>query len=315
MNARIPVLEVGGSHICAAWVDTRHWAVVEEALAATLSPSSPAGTIIDVMAQCADQLGDLGDRPLGVAIPGPFDYTAGVGRFAGVGKFESLNNVDVGARLRTRLRSTPTRVAFVNDAVAFALGEWINGAASGAHRAVALTLGTGVGSAFIADGAVVTDGPSVPPDGFVYRLQPDGIPLEDRVSTRAIIRAYGRNCRGVLDVMDAAEHGDEHAAAVLDDAFIFLGVAVAPWLRSFGAEVTVVGGKIAEAWGQIAPRLSLGLQRGGIHVPLRHAANPATSGLVGAAFHVTQAVPAIPHQSGVGEDDSRGPASTRDRET
>lgn len=309
------MLEVGGSHICAAWVDTEHWAVAEGPIEAALSPSAPAGDVIDAIAQCAHKLGDLGDRPLGVAIPGPFDYAAGVGRFAEVGKFESLNNVDIGTRLRAKLRSTPTDIAFINDAAAFALGEWIDGAASGSRRAVALTLGTGIGSAFIADGGVVTDGTTVPPDGFVYRLQPDGIPLEDRVSTRAITRAYGHNCRGVLDVVQAAEHGDERAAAVLDDAFAFLGVVVAPWLHSFGAEVTVLGGKISEAWEQIAPRLNQGLQHARVHVPLHRAANPATAALVGAAYHVGQAVLANPNRSRSGERNLIGPAATRDRET
>ena len=41
---------------------------------------------------------------------------------------------------------------FVNDAEAFGLGEWRAGAARGRRRAVAITLGTGVGSVFVADG-------------------------------------------------------------------------------------------------------------------------------------------------------------------
>ncbi len=78
-------------------------------------------------------------------MPGPFDYPTGVGRFAGVGKFESLAGVDVGAGLRERLTGRAERLCFLNDADAFAIGEYRAGAARGHQRVVCLTLGTGWG--------------------------------------------------------------------------------------------------------------------------------------------------------------------------
>ena len=53
-------------------------------------------------------------------------------------------------------------VQFLNDADAFALGEWWAGAAKGGRRVVAATLGTGLGSAFLADGHIVHDAPGIP---------------------------------------------------------------------------------------------------------------------------------------------------------
>ena len=70
----------------------------------------------------------------GVAIPGPFDYVRGIADFHGVGKFDALRGVDLGDVLRRTLTRANGRVSFVNDAEAFAIGEWASGAAQG-HRA------------------------------------------------------------------------------------------------------------------------------------------------------------------------------------
>lgn len=285
-------VEVGGSHVCAAWVDTVHWAANGELFQAPLNASGPAAEIIETIAGCADRLGDLANRPLSVAMPGPFDYATGIGRFRDVGKFDALDGVTVGARLHDILGGKPSEIVFINDAAAFGLGEWIAGAAAGHRRAVALTLGTGIGSAFIADGVAVSEGAQVPPHGFVHLLKPGGTPLEERVSTRAIVQAYGGRARGAIDVIRAAREGDRRAAHVLDDAFGFLGSELAPWVRAFAAEVIVVGGNIAAAWDDVEPRLSRGLVSGGAHVPVRPAAHADTAALVGAAYNTAAQIAA-----------------------
>jgi glucokinase len=125
-------------------------------------------------------------------MPGPLDYAAGIGRFTGIGKFESLSGVDVGAGLLRRLAGRAERMCFLNDADAFALGEYRAGAAAGHERVLCLTLGTGVGSSFLRAGRPVHDGPGVPPDGHVHRLAVAGRPLEDTVSRRAMRAHYAR---------------------------------------------------------------------------------------------------------------------------
>ena len=114
-------------HVTAALVDTAAWRTVD---------GQPAP---DAAAQRRHRRRDrrhAGDRrratrrrsaasTLGVAMPGPFDYDTGIGRFHDVGKFDALNGVDVGAALRPRRPGLPPAIAFVNDAAAFAIGEWI----------------------------------------------------------------------------------------------------------------------------------------------------------------------------------------------
>ena len=114
--------------------------------------------------------------------------TCGDGLFRDVGKFDSLYGVDVRRGLMLRLRPSPSAVRFLNDADAFGLAS--TRSAPGHDRAVCITLGTGVGSAFLDRGRPVNSGPTVPPDGSIHLVVHDGRPIEETVSRRAIRTAY-----------------------------------------------------------------------------------------------------------------------------
>ena len=170
-----------------------------------------------------------------------------------------------------------------------------------------ITLGTGVGSAFLDRGQVISDGPAVPPDGYAHLLRIDGRPLEDVVSRRAIIAAYqsAQSAAGsdparppsvdVDTIERRAADGDASARGVLDHAIGALGAALRPWLVRFGAEILVVGGGIATAWELIEPALRDGLLRTDTADPLSgqawtggkivHSGDPEGSNLTGAAWH------------------------------
>jgi glucokinase len=296
----VPVLEVGGTHAFAALVDPASWTVLPEPVAeARLHGDASADVLLDALASC---VGAVGSGPLlAVAIPGPFDYAAGVGRFHGVGKFESLNGVDVGAELAARLSPAPERLAFVNDAAAVGLGEWLCGAGRAFDRVVVVTLGTGVGSAFVDAGTVVTRGPSVPPDGYVYRLEVGGVPLEDVVSRRAILARF-QDAGGdrALDVREIAQRATE-ADPVAHDAFTgpieALGTALSPWLARFDAQVLVVGGAMSESWALVEPALRRGLRAAGDEtqdVPISRGSDARTAGAVGAVWHAVGELTARP---------------------
>jgi glucokinase len=247
----VPALEVGGTHVTAAVVDLSTGLVLERTRRRRpLGSDGPATdiirTLLDVAAPVAAAAGR--NATLGVAIPGPFDYARGIGRFEGVAKFESLTGLDVGAALRAGLDGMVARIAFLNDADAFVLGEWSWGAAAGHRRVAGVTLGTGVGSGFLDEGRVVVDGPLVPPDGSVHLLSIDGLPLEEAVSRRALRRRARLAIEelpadaDVLDVAMLARAGDRRARGVFDDSFAVLGSALAPWLARFEASVLVVAG-------------------------------------------------------------------------
>jgi glucokinase len=294
-----PVLEIGGTHVTAALVDPAAGRVLESTRE-PLAADAPADGLLSAILGCAGRLGPLPGASWGVAVPGPFDYERGIALFTGVGKFDSLFGTDLAAALRDGLAARPGRVVFLNDAHAFALGEWAAGAAGGHARAVGITLGTGVGSAFLADGALVDRGPDVPPRGHVHLLTVAGGPLEDSVSKRAILRRYARAAGGpqdprldVADIAALARRGDRAAHGALDDALLALGGALAPWLTAFGATVLVVGGSIAASWDLIAGPLRTGIHRAapGSRTAVTRARRPTDAALLGTAWHASDIPP------------------------
>ncbi len=282
----VPILEVGGTHVTAAVVDTASWSV-DQVSRLSLDGHAPAEALLDRLAEAAGLLTCDRGAQWGVAMPGPFDYDSGIGRFTGVGKFDSLNGVDVRAGLSSRLGARAGGVSFINDASAFLVGEWRTGAAAGTARSAAVTLGTGIGSAFLADGTIVDTGPEVPPEGEAHLLSHQGRPLEDWVSRRALMRAYAGEGDvspqlDVREIADLARQGEARAGEVFRSAFTVLGTVLGPWLARFGAEVIVVGGSIARAWDLIEQPLHAGLAATG-DLRVRRAVDADRSALVGAA--------------------------------
>ncbi|MEQ7735800.1 ROK family protein, partial [Escherichia coli] len=195
---------------------------------------------------------------------------------------------------------------------AFGLGEFALGTAGGSRRCVCITLGTGVGSVFLADGIPVKTGTDVPPDGSCYLLEYQGKPLEETVSRRAIRRAYakaaapglatadssasdGGTSPGLPDVREiaaAARSGDPVAAAVVQHAFGSLGDALAPYLDRFGAGIRIVGGSMAGSWDLVEPALRTGLAGAAPALagrPITRAGHGEAAGLVGAAYWASRA--------------------------
>lgn len=293
-----PVIDVGGTHVTAALVDTERWRTVDGTRhRVELCSGGSAAEIIGTIAAGAARAGDLRGSMLGVSMPGPFDYVKGIGRFRHVGKFDALDGVDVKTALLDALSPRPRDICFVNDASAFGLGDWVTGAARGADRVVAITLGTGVGSVFLDHGIPVSTGPRVPPDGSAHLLRIGDCALEDVVSRRAIIAAY-RAANGndtdidVHAIAERARAGDSVARTAFDGALRALGAALRPWLVRFDAELLVVGGGITASWELVAPPLKEGLtcSRAAAGAPwtggaIVRSADPEGSILVGAAWH------------------------------
>ncbi|MFF5040315.1 ROK family protein [Streptomyces nigra] len=301
--APIPVLDIGGTHVTAALVEpSTSVPLPSTVVRRSLSSDAAADDILDAIALAAAALPAGHSLSWGVAMPGPFDYATGVGDFTGIGKFESLSGVDVGAGLRERLAGRAERLRFLNDADAFAIGEYHAGAAAGHRRVIGLTLGTGVGSSFLSAGRPVHAGPEVPPSGHVHRLTVHGRPLEDTVSRRGIRAHYARlraaaDDQPLLDVHDIAARartGDAAAAEAFRYAFDALGQALAPWIDRFEAAAVVVGGSMARSWHLIHPALTTGLASAArSDVSVLPAQQPDEAPLIGAA-HWAQDTPDAP---------------------
>jgi glucokinase len=302
----IPALEIGGTHVTAALVlaapagqpgHAATWSVVPGSVTRRdLDANGSAEELLDAIAAAANALGRGHSGGWGVALPGPFDYSNGIARYEHVGKFDHLHGVDVRGGLAARLLMKPKRIMFLNDADAFGIGEFAIGVAGSSRRAACVTLGTGVGSTFLADGVPVKSGADVPPEGSCYLLEYRGRPLEDTVSRRAIRSAYaaaaglqlpdGQDAPDVREIAEARRAGDAVAVRVLDDAFAAVGEAAGPYLLRFGAEVLIVGGSMAGSWDIVEPAIRKGLAAAGPELgslPLSRAERAEDAGLIGAA--------------------------------
>jgi glucokinase len=194
---RILVYDVGGSHVAAAVCYEYSYALDGISRAPLPEPNpnpfsaASFGRLIHTLGETALASADIELSSIagaGFAFPGPFDYKAGVSQMTH--KLHSLFGLDLKTSLSARFGWSPEQVSFGNDADSFLLGELAAGAARGYNRAVGLTLGTGIGSAFAVNGKVVVDGPGVPPGGEIWNLPyRDGI-IEDYVSTRFLRQQF-----------------------------------------------------------------------------------------------------------------------------
>jgi glucokinase len=281
----VPVLEIGGTHVTAALVEPGAW-TVRRADRHALDADAPGERLLDQLAHAGAAIHAPSGATWGVAMPDPFDYERGIGQFEGVGKFTGLRGVDVGEALARRLHG---RMKFLNDADAFLLGEWVAGTARGTRRTAGITLGTGVGSAWLVDGRIVD--PGTPPGGRLHRMSIGGQPLEDVVSRRAIRRAYaaagGDPHADVYEITEAARMRWPPARRVLDAAMTQLGGVVGRCVAGFRADLLVIGGSMSASWDLFERPFRAGALGNGLPT-IRLATHPEHAPLLGAAAHVVR---------------------------
>jgi glucokinase len=284
-SAVVGAMDIGGTHVTAGRVDTDA-RLVEAPRRTSLPVAGTRAELLEELSRAAMSIARSDIGRVGVAIPGPFDYSAGVSRIEH--KLRGLYGVDLRSALCAVLRfPEATAVRFLNDADAFVLGEWWAGAARGHARAAGITLGTGLGAAFVADGAVVRSWPGIPAEGALWEQSFRGMPVEQTISSGAVAARYGAplECE---EIAARANAGEPSARRVFEE----LGHAVAefltPWLRTFEPTCLVVGGSIARSWDLFAPALRGGLEAIDSLRAVVVAAHLDDAALLGAACHVTR---------------------------
>ena len=263
-------VDVGGSHITAVAVDlTAHRIISGSRAESPVDNKAEANEILtvwsDTLKQVLRGIQIFNLKGIGFAMPGPFDYVKGICLIRGVPKYEKLYGVNVGKAVSERLGlPCDCRVRFMNDASSFAVGEAWAGKAAGYARMMAVTLGTGFGSAFLENRIPVVEGDRVPKMGCVYHL-PFGTGIaDDYFSTRWFTSRYrevtGHDAAGVREVAMMAGRAPE-VKEIFDSFGAGLGSFLAPWLKRFGAEILVMGGNISHAYNLFGPSLEEALRR------------------------------------------------------
>ncbi|MGQ1909167.1 ROK family protein [Marinifilum sp. RC60d5] len=284
--------DVGGSHISCALVDLEKGKLVEGTHnEGDVDNKADEATILkswaDVLVKSLKGISKDDLAGIGFGMPGPFEYENGIGRFAQVDKYESLNGVDVASKLKVLLGlddSTPLR--FMNDASAFAVGEAWLGSASDAVKNMSITLGTGFGSAFVDSGVPVVDGDSVPEMGCVWHLPyADGI-ADDSFSTRWFIKRYkeetGLEVSGARPIAEAASTNSK-AADIFTQFGRNIGEFLGPWLKKFDAQVLVIGGNVTGAYNLFGPAFEAALKAQGVSTQIHLSSLKEDAAIIGSA--------------------------------
>lgn len=276
MDAEIKVaigVDLGGTNIRVAEVDA------EGHLFHQVRRSTPAGrgeeAVIDRMKGAIGRLLEAADRDkgqilgIGIGSPGLVDPGRGVVHIPP--NFPGWDSVPLGKKVEDAF-GLPTRVT--NDVNAMALAESRLGAGKGYNSLICVTLGTGVGGAFVLDGKVYTGFTgsageighiTVEPNGPRCRCGNFGC-LERLVGAEYIVERAVRRLRGpgadsILPKMangrlgsltpklitEAARQGDGAAKEVLWEVGEYLGIVFSGLVNFLNPEAIIVGGGIAEA--------------------------------------------------------------------
>lgn len=146
-------IDLGGTNVAAGIVDKNHQ-LLKKTSRKTQVPCSETEMCDQLAASVTETLDAAGlkidDIPyVGIGCPGTVNRESGVIEFANNLYF---NNFPLQSMLEKKIGK---KVIVENDANAAAYGEYKDGALKGAKIAVAITLGTGVGSGIIIDGKIL----------------------------------------------------------------------------------------------------------------------------------------------------------------
>ncbi len=216
----------------------------------------------EVFPQLTDFISDIknlfgGFDKVGIAVPGLINreskriaYSAHIPEHAGIDLLSDIST------------QTGLQVTMENDANAAAYAEYKMGAGRGSRNLFYVTIGSGVGGAFIFDGQI-WHGTSGFAGEFGYvAINSEGMRLEDVASGQNIVRRtrnrFHQDSTSSLnkleeeqitlaDIVREAQNKDDFAMMMLERTGVFVGTAVAGVINLLNIEKIVVGGEIMQA--------------------------------------------------------------------
>jgi len=253
MREAVVGIDVGGTRIKAALV-TPEGTVLAEAVRPTPDDVGhqlgevAAKSMVELVA-AADEAVDL--LAVGVAVPGLVDEEAGIGVWSANLGWRDLD-------LRGSISAhVDVPVAIGHDVRSGLLAEHRLGAARDADNVLFVPLGTGLASAILCRGRLVTGGLwtgeighiVVVPDGPLCGCGQRGC-LEALSSAGAIGRRWSAATGLVGDAQEVASRadaGDPVARRIWQEAIEALAIMVAPVVAAAGTELVLIGGGLVHA--------------------------------------------------------------------
>jgi glucokinase len=264
-------VDLGGTNLRAA-LTNRQGKILQDARHPALSEEDPEATIANIRKAItevieAQQIEAKEVVGVGIGLPGIMDCEQGIVFWSP--NFPRWENVPVAREVGTPVHLP---VTLLNDAKCAALGELGYGAGRGARHMVMITIGTGIGGAFVVDGHLLLG-----PNGSIgevghQTIDPNG-PLcgcgnhgcwerfcgRDAIVDRTVRLLQTGRASTLMEkverphdvtpalVAQAAAAGDALALQVMEETGFYIGVGVANLINIMNPEVFVIGGGIAQA--------------------------------------------------------------------
>ncbi len=203
---------------------------------------------------------EMNIEAIGLAFPGPFDYDGGISLIKGIGKYESIYNVNLRQEIFRKIKADKylsslvdkeLKIIFMHDIAAFALGEIFYGKGIGYNRIIHLCIGTGAGSAFSIGHGLVRTGEGVPENGWIYNTNFKDSIIDDCISARGlanIAAEYFKDSHDGRELYNKAIKEDETALLVFEKFGQNLYEAFTPFIRAFKADCIILGGEIVKSF-------------------------------------------------------------------
>ena len=285
--------DIGGSHISCAAIDlSSHEEIENTYTIIEVDNQASADIIINKWSTAIKETVKKASvkEPVGIgfAMPGPFDYVKGIALFEGSNeKFQKLNGVNITEKLNETLGySKEVPIHFMNDATAFAVGSvWADYNLSN-KNVLAITLGTGFGSAFIENTLPVLTGDKVPKLGCLYHLPYNEGIADDTFSTRGLIKAFkeksGVELNGVKEIAETAVF-DSNAMVTFKQFGKNLASFLSPWIKKATIDTLVIGGNISKAHILFQESLAIQLRAHGDDPEIKISSENDMQAILGAA--------------------------------
>ncbi|MBC7898639.1 MAG: ROK family protein [Saprospiraceae bacterium] len=194
---------------------------------------------------------------IGIAVPGLIRRETS--RVAFSAHIPDHSGLDLAGEVKS---ATGLETLIENDANAAAYGEFKAGAGRGSTNLFYVTLGAGVGGAFIIDGGIWKGSAGFAGEFGYVPINSEGMRLEDVASSGNIVRRTVNRYKqdstsslsklderriGIPDIVAAAENEDDFAQMMLERTGTYVGMAVATVINLLNIEKIVIGGEIMQA--------------------------------------------------------------------
>lgn len=244
-------IDIGGSHASFSVIDiTGKGEPTLEVFRKQINSTASANEIVnDIAGGILTVLKtSLGINSIGLAFPGPFDYKKGISKITGVGgKFAATYGLHIAQALKTVTGLHNMPFHFFNDAHCFAYGVYQRHRLR-SSRTVCITLGTGLGSAFMKEGKLVTADDAIPENGCLYNQPFLSGTAEEYISTRWFFQAYQQQTgTQLISVKELADSNTAVSRSIFTQFGTNLGTFLLPWLQQFDCNELIVGGNLSKA--------------------------------------------------------------------